>query len=67
MKWEYLVNTYKDKNDDQLQAELDEAGGDGWEIVSVHCSDQPMHYSGSPKWVTQVFFKRPKRDGVEKT
>lgn len=56
-RWEYLVNTYEGQSDDELQAELDELGGDGWELVSVGAGRGKVPESS---WeVVRVFLKRP--------
>lgn len=56
-KWEYLVNTYVGKNDDEMQAELDELGGGGWELVSMKFSEG-WYDDGTPRWL-KVYLKRP--------
>ena len=53
-KWEYKVVETKDRK--LLQSELDRAGADGWELVSV----TSMFNSMLTTVVHTMFFKRPR-------
>jgi hypothetical protein len=53
-KWEYKMVETKDRT--VLQPELDKAGADGWELVSV----TSMFNTMMTKVLHTLFFKRPR-------
>jgi len=53
-KWEYKMVETKDRK--ELQPELDKAGADGWELVSV----TSMFNTMMTKVLHALFFKRPR-------